>query len=222
MRSVVPVACAMLNHPSLLTTCFKPLTQLAALLLRFVRRLQSLVTTTILSSIIASTIITSTYAEPTTAPEYSVKAAFLVAFVQYTTWPAHALEDEESPINICVLGHNPFDELLARTAAEQTSKRPIRVVTLDRPTTSRCHVAFVSRQQQKREVDWLAALKNKGTLTVGESGHSISRGAVVEFVVLNNRVRFEVSWSAMESSGIKLSSPLLASALKVHRDEVSP
>jgi co-chaperonin GroES (HSP10) len=166
----------------------------------------------------------SAFAEPVTAPEYAVKAGFLVAFVQYTYWPANTSASNTDPINVCVIGDNPFGDVLARTAQEQKSRHPIKITLISDVTESQqCQVVFVGQGQTKKETAWLAALKNQSVLTVGESGHAIEHGAILEFVIANDRVRFEVNWAAMEAAGLKLGAPLLASARKVQRSaQVTP
>jgi hypothetical protein len=160
----------------------------------------------------------ATQAESIVAPEYTVKAGFLVAFVQYTTWPAQSFESADSPIIICVPTRNPFGDLLERTAAAQKSVRTIAVRRIDRiPDEGQCHIVFIDAQNYKLETTWLGALQHRAVLTVGDSNHAIEHGAVLQFVTRDERIRFEVNWAAMETAGIKLGSPLLQSALKVHR-----
>jgi hypothetical protein len=44
--------------------------------------------------------------------EYKVKAAFLLNFTKFVTWPPAAFEREQSPVSICVLGEDPFGRAL--------------------------------------------------------------------------------------------------------------
>ena len=40
--------------------------------------------------------------------EYSVKLAFLYNFTKFVEWPAEAFPDRGAPLNICLVGQDPF------------------------------------------------------------------------------------------------------------------
>jgi len=157
------------------------------------------------------------YAQPSAAQEYQVKAGFLTAFAQYVTWPQSTFSDTNSPILLGVLGTDPFGEVLTRTAREQKGPRPLevrRIRTVEE--AAKCHVVFISQAETRSEAAWLEALKEKPVLTVGESGDTINRGGVLEFVIVDDRVRFDADWAAMERAGLKIATPMLKSARNVH------
>ncbi len=156
-------------------------------------------------------------AEPPAVPEYKVKAAFLVNFVRYTTWPPEVFPSDDAPIIIGVLGNDPFGAVLERTILTQKSGRrlELRHVTSAEQAT-KCHLVFIAKSEQGHEAAWLAALADAPVVTIGESGQAIARGSLLEFVIVGNRVRFDANWAAMQRAGVKFSSQLLASAKKVY------
>ena len=146
----------------------------------------------------------SASAQPPIAPEYNVKAGFLTRFVQYTTWPEDTFASSNSPIVIGVLGADPFGEVLEKTAQNETGSRPLRVVHVNNlDDAAKCQLVFISKAESEHEAEWLAALKDKPILTVGESGHTIERGGVLQFDIVDNRVRFDANWEAMKQAGLK-------------------
>lgn len=157
-------------------------------------------------------------AQTSAVPEYNVKAAFLTAFAQYTTWPAASFPASNSPVIIGVLGADPFGEVLDKTAREQKGARPLEVRRVNTAAAAAaCHIVFISKKEGGNEAAWLRTLKEKPVLTVGESGQTVARGGVIEFIIVGGSVRFEASWPAMELAGLKIASPMLASARKVHQ-----
>ena len=56
-------------------------------------------------------------AEPT---DVSVKAAFLPRFVRYVTWPPAAMPHGSDPFVLCVIGSDPFGQLLDQAAGSQS------------------------------------------------------------------------------------------------------
>ena len=155
-------------------------------------------------------------AQPSVAPEYNVKAGFLARFVQYTVWPESIFPTTNSPIVIGVLGANPFGDVLEKTARDETAGRPLRVLHVDNlEAAAKCQLVFISKQENEHEAGWLAALRGLPILTVGESGHTIERGGILQFNIAGDRVRFDANWTAMKEAGLKISSPMLVSARKV-------
>src|SRR6185503_11393157 len=52
--------------------------------------------------------------------EYPVKAAFLVNFAKFAEWPADSLQARAAAVSICVLGRDPFGDVLEKTAARRS------------------------------------------------------------------------------------------------------
>lgn len=162
------------------------------------------------------------HAQSTIAPEYNVKAGFLTTFINYTIWPEERFESPDSSVVICVLGTDPFGDVLDRTAALSRSGRSLQVRRISRPGDAMgCHVVFIGRTEGRLEASWLNLLRRQMILTVGESGQTITRGGIVEFVTVGSSVRFDVSLAAMEQAGIRISSDMLAHARQVVRAPVA-
>ncbi len=137
--------------------------------------------------------------------EYQVKAAYLFNFTKFVEWPAAALPDGE-PLTICVAGENPFGPTLDATIrGESVNGRPLQARAAQPPAG--CHVVFVPRG-----VDAAAALRpfrSLPALTVGESDGFLRRGGMINFVIDDGRVRFEINQEAAERAHVRISSRLL-------------
>ena len=161
-------------------------------------------------------VLAGSAAQPSVAPEYNVKAGFLARFVQYTAWPENIFPTTNSPIVIGVLGADPFGGVLEKTVRDETAGRPQRVLHVDNlAEAAKCQLIFISKLEDDHEAQWLAVLRRLPILTVGESGHTIERGGVLQFDIKDDRVRFDANWTAMKEAGLKISSPMLVSARKV-------
>jgi hypothetical protein len=154
---------------------------------------------------------------PDTAPEYPVKAAFLQHFIRYVTWPAKAFPSEDSPVEICILGKDPFGDAIDRLVEgrELMGRRiEVRRVTLEEAAGG-CHVVFMGREEGALLTHRLRALRTRPILTVTESPKALSAGAMINFVMEGNSLRYEVNLDATEESGLKLATPMLVSAKRV-------
>jgi hypothetical protein len=147
--------------------------------------------------------------------EYDVKAAYLLNFTKFVTWPAEAFGTPDAPLTICIYGHDPFgatlDEILAN---EAVGRRPVRARRLfGVPARGGCHILFMSSAQ--RDAASVARRFGPGVLTVGESDGFVEDGGMIQFVVENRRVRFDINRQAAGAATLQLSSQLLRVARSV-------
>jgi YfiR/HmsC-like len=149
--------------------------------------------------------------------ESQVKAAYLFNFGKFVTWQASQVP---GPLEICVLGKDPFGTVLEATVAgESIDGRKITVKRLSKVQAGpECRILYVSTSEQSRLRTILAAAQHFGMLTVSDIPHFAAQGGIIEFVTQEDRIRFEVNLGAAEQSHLVLSSQLLKVASKVLDD----
>ena len=151
--------------------------------------------------------------------ERSVKAAFLVKFLGYVDFPENAAPAAGEPLVIGVLGDDAVaDELGRITAGRGMNGRQVVVRRLrlgDAP--GKLHLLFIADDDAADIERALAPVRQLPILTVTETARNLRQDSVINFRVIDERVRFEVSLEAAEKSNLKLSSRLLAVAHKVQR-----
>lgn len=151
---------------------------------------------------------------PATASERTVKAAFVYKFLSYVEWPADAFGAPGAPLVIGVVGADEFAvELTDLVRGRTVNDHPIEVrrVRPSDPLTG-LNVLFIGAAEQARLAALARAAATRGVLTISEGEGGLDRGSVINFVLIDGRVRFEVSLEAAERAGIRLSSRLLAVA----------
>ena len=149
--------------------------------------------------------------------EYDVKAAYLLNFTKFVEWPASAFDGADAPIAICVVGNNPFGNVLTELVrGEEVNGRKVVVRHLsEAPAARTCQVVFLAAGT-KEKASIVSAL-GAGVLTVGEGDHFLREGGAIAFVVEQKRVRFDIRQSAAEAASLKLSSRLLSVARVVEK-----
>lgn len=151
--------------------------------------------------------------------ERSVKAAFLYKFLMYTEFPASAFADPAAPLVIGVAGADDMARDLMRLVAGRTvNRRPVVVRALrENDSSDGLHLLFVGGSDAGR----LARLARPGQgaplLVVTEAENGLQYGSVINFRIVAERVRFDVSLDAADKNKIKLSSRLLTVANHVHK-----
>jgi hypothetical protein len=152
--------------------------------------------------------------DPESSLEYPVKAAFLLNFAKFAEWPEDSPQAQAPAVSICVLGRDPFGEVLEKTmAGRSVGGRPIVIQRYPTAEGVRaCHVLFIASSEYGRLTPILEGLAGQPVLTVGEGEAFALRGGVIGLVVENNLARFEVNLGAAQRKGLVLSSKLLGLA----------
>ncbi len=149
--------------------------------------------------------------------EYQVKAVFLLNFTKFVEWPATAFPAPRSPVEICILGDDPFGGVLDQVLAGETvnGRRVIAQRIKQVPAPKTCDVLYAGRPD--KEILRYLAGAGPGVLTVGEGAAFLRGGGMIAFVLENRRVRFAINQAAAEGAGLKLSSKLLNVAKSVEK-----
>ena len=156
--------------------------------------------------------------------EFKVKAAFLFNFALFTEWPEDAFPSPKAPFCIGVLGKDPFGDILEETLkGKMVSGRPIEIRRFkDLKEYKPCHILFVG-ETGKDNLETLAkTLKSAGVLTVSDIQGFAEKTGILQFRIIDNRVRFEINLDAANRARLKISSKLLKVAEKVIKDEAVP
>jgi hypothetical protein len=156
-------------------------------------------------------------ADSADALEHRVKAAYLYKFAGYVDWPAAAFADADTPITFGVIGSEPLaSELSAVVAGRTINNRNLSVRRLKAgDALTGVHILFVGTAESSRLGQLARSARPHAVLTVSESEGALDQGSVINFIVSDRRVRFEVALDSAEKSGIRLSSRLLAVAQQV-------
>ena len=133
---------------------------------------------------------------------------------------ARGARSRDRPFTICVLGEDPFGRALDATLAGKAinnRKLVARRIASVRDATD-CQILFVSSSEASHVAEIVASLSKTGTLTVSDVPGFTNKGGMIQFVLIENKVRFEVNLNAAEKEGLTISSQLLKVAANVKRE----
>jgi hypothetical protein len=82
----------------------------------------------------------------------------------------------------------------------------------------KCHLLFVCPSEKKYTKEIIDSVNSEGVLTVADSQGFLEMGGSVNFVIEDNKVRFDINLTAAEKAGLKIRSQLLRLAKKVIKD----
>jgi len=149
--------------------------------------------------------------------EHHIKAVFLYKFPTYIEWPLSAFEKDDDPFTIGIMGAEEIaKELLKISEKKRVNDRPVQVKHIDpEDTFDNLHILFIGRQESERLQSLLSSLQSKPILTVTESSGALEAGSVINFLLINRNIRFEISTTSADSKGVRISSRLLDIAHRV-------
>jgi hypothetical protein len=140
---------------------------------------------------------------PAAPSEADVKAAFLVSFTRFVSWPEGAGGD------IVIVEPDSLGPVVERHASDAMLPMPLRVRRIrSGDAVQPARVLFVSKSAGIIGAEALRAA-GPSVLTVGETEEFLAKGGIVRLAVEAGRVRVEINVDAAERSGLVISSQLL-------------
>ncbi len=145
------------------------------------------------------------------ALEDEIKATFLYKFAPFVAWPPSVFQEPTAPIVICMADDDPVSATVEQAASGQiVDGHPIVVRHItDRAQENLCQILYVGGGDIATALD---AVRGAPVLTVTGAPPESARRGVINFVIRENHVRFEIDESLAEEDGLTISSKLLSLA----------
>lgn len=149
-----------------------------------------------------------------TGKETSLKAAFIYNFTKYIDWDTDNADDN---FVIGVIGTSPVTEVLMQVAKTNTTKnKKIVIKVFIKPEEiGHCNVLFIPSRipfSLKSILDKVG----KGVLTISEDTDYAKQGTAINFIIKEDKLKFEANVNTINAAGLKASSQLLKLAIIVY------
>ena len=149
--------------------------------------------------------------------EARVKAKLAYNMARFTQWPGEAFPTPTAPLLLCLLQRS---ETLAAAFTEleglTVGGHPVKVEFHPSKELKECHVVFMHESvSNTRVTSALADLAGSPVLTIGDMARFADRGGMVELVIVNDAIRFDVNLKELRSAQLALSSQVLKLARQV-------
>ncbi|MEN6386497.1 MAG: YfiR family protein [Phycisphaerales bacterium] len=173
-----------------------------------------------------------------TNSEYQLKAAFLYNFIMFIEWPKEKMPEPNEPIIIGILGKDPFGNAFDPIKDKQAKDRKVVIQRFDQwevikklnqnelqtklDEIRKCHLLFVCRSEKQMIKEVMSNINGYNILTVGDmDGFLESGGGVINFVVEDDKIRFEINSLSALNAKLEIRSQLLRLAKKVIEESQS-
>lgn len=154
-------------------------------------------------------------ADDTPLPEQQVKAAYILNFARYASWPPAILADPRAPLVVCMIGQDAGD-IARRLQSRAAGSHPLELRTITRNEEGdACHALYIGASEKARQGALLARLRDQAILTIGDSTSFLADGGMINLMLVDGTIRFEVNLAAAKRSGMSLNPRVLALAERV-------
>jgi hypothetical protein len=176
--------------------------------------------------------------DSTVSREYQIKAAFLYNFIKFVEWPKEKVADANEPMIIGIIGQDPFQNAFEPLETKDAKNKKVVIKrfksweelkksgekdksSLERQVKAiqKCHLLFICPSEEKNLKEVLNLVKGHSVLTVGETKGFLEAGGIINFVMEEKKVRFEINVTTAKKSKLEVRSQLLRLAKKVVSEE---
>ncbi|MBN1764235.1 MAG: YfiR family protein [Sedimentisphaerales bacterium] len=162
------------------------------------------------------------WAEPDSSAkrkEYEVKSAFVYNFLKFIDWPED--DSQKGEFTIGIFGKTACESARKVTEGKNIKDRKIVVEQLTREELADVkalqafQVLFITTDEEVDYKTILDHVKDQTILTIGETNGFLEDGGIVNFLLEDKKVRFEINMISAEKANLKVRSKLLRLAKRV-------
>jgi hypothetical protein len=139
---------------------------------------------------------------------YKIHAMFMYHFTKYIDWPENK---KSGDFVIGVYGNSDIiKELEATAISKKAGGQQIVIKKLNSASeASQCHIIFIS-SSHSGEMDAIQqSIGSKPVLMVSEKAGLAKKGSGINFIIADDKLRFEINKSNIEGKTLKVSGDLL-------------
>ncbi len=143
--------------------------------------------------------------------ELTLKASLLLKISRKVKWP----NNKSQNLTLCFPQSDYFRGIIELAIKHPRIRMDWKVkenVPLEE--TRSCDILFLDSDQEKRLGKIIAYLKNYPVLTVGDTEGYSEKGVLVNFLIVDNKLRFKVQKEATKTSSIQIDDELFSLAIE--------
>ncbi len=144
------------------------------------------------------------------------QSIFIYNFTRLVEWPESY---KSGDFIIGVLGNSDiYSELEAYTTGKKVGMQSIVIKRFkDISEVDKCHILFVSYNKSTGLPDILKKTDSSPTLIIGEKKNIMNEGAGIGFVLVDDKLKFELNIPSATRNGLKVNSKLQEMAMTVKK-----
>jgi len=136
------------------------------------------------------------------------QSMFIYNFCRLIEWPQ---AEKQGDFVIGVLGNSEiYGSLEKYMTGKKVGVQPITIQKFSDPEDiSKCHILFISYGKSAKISDIQSKISNQPCLLIGEKQDLIDEGAAINFVIVENKLKFQLNADNAEKQNLKVSQNLV-------------
>ena len=161
---------------------------------------------------ILSTLLLSFLAYSANAQIEKMQAAFIYNFTMLVSWPSSY---QSGDFTIAVMGNSPINKELEEMAKLKKAGSQTIVVKkiASADEVGKAQIVYIPDSQKAKIGDVVSKTGSNSTLIVTESDGATDKGAIINFTLVQDKLRFELSESKASARNLKLAANLVKLAI---------
>ena len=142
------------------------------------------------------------------------EAAFIYNFASFINWPN---DYQKGDFEIAVLGSSPiYKELETLTNGKKIGDQAIKIKKINTlKELGITNILFVSNDQEYRLREVAKYTDTSPVLVISEAEGSSKKGSTINFLFVDNKIKFELNQALAEKKGMKLADKLVKLSIPV-------
>jgi len=140
------------------------------------------------------------------ASDAALKVAYVYHFLNLTRWP-----DAGGTLVFGIYGESEVGRQLQATLPRRVGNREVvfQKLSPDDPHPKPCHAVFIPGAYQREMPEILSHLGTHPTVSISDAPGFMRQGGLIGFVVVGDKLRFDVNQRASTLRGLQFSAKLL-------------
>jgi hypothetical protein len=145
---------------------------------------------------------------------YKLHAGLLYHFTKHIEWP---MSKQSGDFVIGVLGNANLTDAVEEMAKNRTvGNQKIVVIQVKTPDdANKCNIVYIQKLQNSQFNAVFAKAKPNHLLLITESEDGGKRGAGINFITIDEKLKFELNKSSLDDAGLKVSNELVKLAVPI-------
>lgn len=150
-------------------------------------------------------------AKEKTYTDAAIKAAYVLNIRHYITWP-----EKNNPLELCIVGDDLVGLSLVSELNKEEASTNINISKHDAAgSLGECNIVYISASQVSKLSTILYKIESLPVLTISDIGSFAKKGGMIEFAIVEHKVKLLINIKAARSHNINISSKLLNFAAQV-------
>ncbi len=185
---------------------------------RFLHRIFHKIYTPLVFLLIAVIYSLASFPAQASLTQDQIKVAMIRKFAEFVKWPDDVSPRNSMNVKVCAYANTPIAlaaAVLEKTVPNQAVHYSFVPLAANEPIGKKCHVIFISNQEQERLPALLASLSSQPVLTISDISNFVNRGGMIGFVVVDGKIKYDINNQAFGLARLKVDAQLLETANKV-------